>query len=88
MIIAGLIGALVPSSYKWGYFTGSMFALFYITWVLLFPARSNAKALSAEAHKAYLISAGLLCFLWMLYPVAWGLCDGGNVISVDAEMIL
>jgi len=26
-------------------------------------------------------------FIWMLYPVAWGLCEGGNVISPDAEAV-
>ncbi|KAL7006993.1 hypothetical protein EMMF5_003577 [Cystobasidiomycetes sp. EMM_F5] len=87
MIIGGLIGALVPSVYKWGYFVGATVALLYITWALIVPARANAKALSVEAHKAYLTSAGLLCFLWLLYPVAWGLADGGNVISTDSEMI-
>jgi len=28
-----------------------------------------------------------LSFLWLLYPVAWGLADGGNVISSDSEMV-
>lgn len=88
MIIAGLIGALVRSSYKWGYFTGSCVALLYVTWVLLFPARANARAISAQAHRAYFTSAAFLCFLWLLYPVCWGLADCGNVISTDGEMVL
>ena len=26
-------------------------------------------------------------FLWFLYPIAWGLCEGGNVISSDSEAV-
>ena len=28
----------------------------------------------------------LTLVLWILYPIAWGVCEGGNVISVDAEV--
>ena len=30
MVITGLVGSLVPSTYKWGYYTFGLFALFYI----------------------------------------------------------
>lgn len=33
MIIAGLVGALVASTYKWGFFVGGTFALFYVWFV-------------------------------------------------------
>jgi Bacteriorhodopsin-like protein len=26
-------------------------------------------------------------FLWFIYPIAWGLCEGGNVISPDSEAV-
>ncbi|KXT05734.1 hypothetical protein AC578_1057 [Pseudocercospora eumusae] len=26
-------------------------------------------------------------FVWMLYPIAWGLCEGGSVISADSEAV-
>lgn len=87
MIIAGLIGALVPTSYKWGYYTGGCIAMLYIFWTLIVPARANAKAISIQAHTAYIRSALFLAVLWFLYPIAWGLADGGNVISTDGEMI-
>ncbi|ORX36059.1 hypothetical protein BD324DRAFT_630022 [Kockovaella imperatae] len=87
MIVTGLIGALVFSRYKWGYFSFGCAALFYIWWVLLGPARTSAGALGAGYKKAFTSSAAILSFLWLLYPIAWGLCDGGNVISPDSEMI-
>ena len=33
MVVMGLVGALVPSTYKWGYFAFGTVALFYIWYV-------------------------------------------------------
>lgn len=77
MIIGGLVGSLVPTSYKWGYFTGACVAEIFITYQLIFPARKSAKGLGTQAYKAYTTSALILSVLWFLYPIAWGLADGG-----------
>ena len=66
---------------------GACVAMLYVFWTLLFPARVNAKALGAQAHRVYTSSALVLAVLWLLYPVAWGLADGGNVITTDGEMV-
>ena len=87
MIITGLIGALVESTYKWGFYTFGCVALFYIWWALIVPARSSALAIGRDYQKAFTSSAAILSFLWLLYPIAWGLADGGNVISPDSEMV-
>lgn len=87
MIITGLIGALVPSSYKWGYYTFGCVAMLYVFWVLIGPARKAAHALGPDSGAVYTKSAALLAGLWFLYPIAWGLADGGNVISPDGEMV-
>ncbi|KZO93132.1 family A G protein-coupled receptor-like protein [Calocera viscosa TUFC12733] len=87
MIVAGLVGALVPSTYKWGYFAGGMAALFFIWYILLGPARASAELIGPDVRSIYLRSAAFLSFLWLLYPIAWGLSDGGNVIHPDSEMV-
>jgi len=87
MIITGLVGALVASSYKWGFFAFGCAALLYVWWILLGPARVSAGLLGTDVRSAYTKSAALLSFLWLLYPIAWGLSDGGNVITSDGEMI-
>ncbi len=33
LVVAGLVGALVPSTYKWGYYVFGLVALFYIWYV-------------------------------------------------------
>ena len=105
MIITGLIGALVRSSYKvlhpfhvssrdsvglhlhlqWAYWTFGMFALFAVAWTVTWTARKHARHLGADIGKVYLITGVWTIFLWFLYPIAWGLSEGGNVIAPDSE---
>ncbi|SCZ90620.1 BZ3500_MvSof-1268-A1-R1_Chr9g10899 [Microbotryum saponariae] len=86
MIVTGLLGALVSSKYKWGLFFGCVAEL-YIWWMLLLPARKSANNLGGSFPKMYATSASILSALWLLYPVAWGLADGGNVITPTSEMV-
>jgi len=87
MIVTGLIGALVSSSYKWGYFAFGTAALMYILYHLVWEARIHANAVSKEAGRAFLMCGSLTALLWLLYPIAWGVCEGGNVIGADGEAI-
>jgi len=87
MIVVGLVGALVASSYKWGYFTFGVVFEFYIWWVLLGPARTTAGLLGGNVRSAYTRSATYLMVLWALYPVCWALAEGSNTISMTGEMI-
>lgn len=87
MIITGLVGALVRSSYKWGYFTFGCVALLYIGWVLIFEARTHANNLGSDIGRTFLLCGTWTFFLWCLYPIAFGLCEGGNVISPDSEAV-
>jgi bacteriorhodopsin len=61
--------------------------LFYIVYVLVWEGRRHASRYGSEVNKAFLYCGSLTAFLWILYPVAWGLCEGGNVISPDSEAI-
>jgi len=87
MIVTGLVGALVVSSYKWGYFAFGCAALAYIVYMLAWEARKHANALGADVGRAFLTCGALTTFLWILYPIAWGICEGGNVISPDSEAV-
>jgi bacteriorhodopsin len=87
MIITGLVGALVASRYKWGYFTFAMAALFYIAYNITWVGRLHANHLGSNIGRTYLMVGAWTIFLWFLYPIAWGLSEGGNVISPDSEAI-
>lgn len=87
MVITGLVGALVKSSYKWGYFTFGCVAFLFVAYTVVFEGRTHARALGADISKVYTICGVWTISLWFLYPIAWGLCEGGNVISSDSEAI-
>ncbi|KAH7908409.1 hypothetical protein BJ138DRAFT_1012888 [Hygrophoropsis aurantiaca] len=84
LVICGLVGALTHSSYKWGFYAFGLFALFYI-WYRLhghsarFPYRGQ--------RSGYHGGAGYLSFIWLLYPICWGLSEGSNRISPTSEMV-
>lgn len=87
MIVTGLVGALVSTSYKWGYFTFGCFALFYILYQLVFEARLHAAHLGKDIGKVFFLTGTWTAFLWLLYPIAFGVCEGGNVIHPDSEAV-
>jgi len=87
MIVTGLVGALVTSGYKWGYFTFGCAALVYIVYHLAWESRRNAARLGNDVGRTFLMCGSLTMFLWILYPIAWGVCEGGNIISPDSEAV-
>ena len=87
MIVTGLVGALVKTSYKWGYFVFGCGALGYIVYNLVWDARKHANLLGKDVGRAFLYCGSLTAFLWILYPVAWGICEGGNLIAPDSEAV-
>lgn len=87
MIVCGLVGALTRTTYKWGFWTFGTAALFFISYQLLIDGRRHATALGGAPQKAYNLCGVWLIFLWFLYPIAWGLSEGGNVIHPDGESI-
>lgn len=87
MVVSGLIGALVHTTYKWGFFAFGCAALLYIWWNMMGPARASSFALGSPFKSAFTISTGWLSFLFLLYPISWGLSEGGTVISPTSEMV-
>jgi len=87
MIITGLVGALVSSSYKWGYFVFACVAFFGVVWNLVAVGRKHARTINPAVLKTYNMCGVLTISLWFIYPIAWGLSEGGNVISSDSEAV-
>jgi bacteriorhodopsin len=86
-VVARLVGALVSTTYKWGYFVFGIVTYIYIVYELLFNVRNHANSLGSDVHKVYLFPAALESLIWLIYPIAWGVCEGGNVIAPDSEAV-
>jgi len=87
VVVCGLVGALVHSDYKWGYYVFSVAALIYIWNVLLWHGANAAFPAGGALRPGYLRSAGWLSFILITYPICWACSEGANVISPDSEMI-
>jgi len=84
-IVSWLAGALTRSTYKWGFFAYGLLAYFLLAASLLHSGSITARRVGVHRH--YFGITGWLVFLWLLYPIAYGLDDGGNEISVTSGFI-
>ncbi|KAF4948881.1 hypothetical protein FSARC_13609 [Fusarium sarcochroum] len=84
-VISYLCSAYTGTSYKWGYFAFGTFAYLMLAFQTLHPGRTSAARLGLS--RDYLMLAGWLNFLWFLYPIAFGVSDGGNEIGVTGSFI-
>lgn len=64
-----------------------MLALFYVFYKVVFVARRHANVYGSQVGRTFLMCGVWTMFLWFLYPIAWGLSEGGNVIHPDSEAI-
>jgi len=87
-VVSLLIGSLIHSTYKWGYFVFGVFALFPVAFNVLSTFRVSARTFAGSDVQATVTAIGATTvFLFFVYPVAWALAEGGNVIQPDSEFI-
>ena len=84
-IISYLVGAFTATSYKWGFFAFGTVAYILLAVSTLTDGLKGADRVGVK--RDYLPLAGWLNLLWLLYPIAWALSDGGNYIGVTAGFI-
>lgn len=84
-IISFLIGMLVESTYKWGYYTFGVVGFFLVGFNLLFTYRKAIQDSDPSLTTHITIISACSVILYMLYPIAWALSEGGNVIQPDSE---
>ncbi|GAA6051587.1 hypothetical protein JCM3770_003485 [Rhodotorula araucariae] len=85
-VVCYLIGALIPTRYKWAFYTFGTVSLLYILWSILLPGRRSSKTLGRDHDFGYFGHAIALTFFFLLYPIVWGLSEGGNLLRVASEM--
>lgn len=72
---------------QWGFFTFGCVAFLWVAWTVTWTARKHAAAIGPDVARTYTICGVWTIFLWFLYPIAWGLSEGGNVIAPDSEAV-
>ncbi|KAL2021571.1 hypothetical protein VTK56DRAFT_7070 [Thermocarpiscus australiensis] len=84
-VIAYLVGAFTPSNYKWGFFAFGTLA--YLLLALSTLHHGAASATRVGIRRDYFGLAAWTNLLWLLYPIAWGLSDGGNYLGITPHFI-
>lgn len=84
-VISYLVGAFTTSTYKWGFFVFGTVAWLLLAIHTLRDGSVGAKRLGVTRDHSGL--SGWVNLLWLLYPIAWGLSDGGNRIGVTPSFI-
>lgn len=64
-----------------------MCALFYIAYQLAWEARIHSNHLGSDVGWVFMMCGTLTLVIWILYPISWGVCEGGNVIAPDSEAV-
>jgi len=83
MVITGLFGGLsVRRGPTWIWFGMGCLAFLPIFYLITIHFR---KYLNEHTRTPYTVQSIGLTVLWIIYPICWGLTDGGYVISVDYE---
>lgn len=86
-VVNFLIAGLVHSTYKWGYYSIGVAAGIIASVSVMTTTRNLAKNIGADVLKVFTIYYGVVMFLWGIYPICFGISEGGNVISTDGEAI-
>lgn len=84
-VVTYLAAAYTTTAYKWGFF-----AFGTLCWIILAMSTLNESREAASRigiSRDYMILSALANLSWMLYPVVFGLSDGGNVIGVTGSFI-
>lgn len=61
--------------------------MFYVFWQLAGQGRSRAKRLGSDIYRTYMLCGVLTLFVWLCYPIAWGVSEGANLIAPDSEAV-
>jgi bacteriorhodopsin len=87
MILTGVFGAFGHSGIqKWGYYAMGCIAYVVVVWIFSIEGRHTAAAKNNATAHFFTALGGFTLLLWTLYPVVWGIGDGGRLLSVDAEI--
>jgi bacteriorhodopsin len=84
-VVAYLVAAFTQTNYKWGFFAFGTVAFVCLAIGMLTVGRTSARRVGSDKH--YLALTGWTTLLWVLYPIAFGLSDGGNRIGVTGGFI-
>lgn len=84
-VLGLLVGSLIHSTYKWGYFVFAVVAELFVIVLLLKNVTLSLRSATGSRLAAMVVL--FQCFVWLWYPLCWALSEGGNVMQPDSEAV-
>jgi bacteriorhodopsin len=84
-IVSYLCSAYTYTNYKWGFYAFGTFAWLLLAINTLWEGHRSATRVGVARDHVTL--AGWVNLLWLLYPIAFGLSDGGNRIGETSSTV-
>ncbi|QLQ80421.1 hypothetical protein HG537_0D04220 [Torulaspora globosa] len=86
-VVSLLVAAVVKSTYKWGYYTFAIVAGIVCSISVMTTTRNLVKNIGSDVFSVFTYFYGVIMFLWAIYPICFGLSEGGNVIQPNSEAV-
>ncbi|KPI45543.1 Opsin-1 [Cyphellophora attinorum] len=88
MVLTGLFAAYGKGDgQKWGWYAWACIAYLVVVYQLAVNGRSTVASKDSKTKAFYGAIAGFTLILWTVYPIIWGIADGGRLVGLDAEII-
>jgi len=88
MVLTGLFAAFGnDDGQKWGWYVWGCIAYLIVVYQLAANGREAVASKDSKTKAFYASIAGFTLIVWTIYPIIWGLSEGGHVIDVDSEII-
>ncbi|KAJ9503460.1 hypothetical protein H2202_000599 [Exophiala xenobiotica] len=88
MILTGMFAAFgSKDSQTWGWYVWGCIAYLVVVYQLAMNGRTAVATKDSKTKTFYASIAGFTLILWTIYPIVWGLSEGGHVIDVNQEIV-
>ncbi|KAK5653731.1 hypothetical protein OQA88_7887 [Cercophora sp. LCS_1] len=89
MTLSGLFSALgkTGTAQKWGWLAISCVSYLFVLWHIVLHGSTMVKVKGGAVTKLFSSLALFSFIVWTVYPIVWGIADGGRKINVDKEIM-
>ncbi|CDH10315.1 related to Protein MRH1 [Zygosaccharomyces bailii ISA1307] len=86
-VVGMLIAAVVHTTYKWGYYVFAIAAGIITCISVMTTTRNLSKNIGPDVLANFQRYFFVVMLMWFIYPLCFGLSEGGNVLQPDSEAV-
>lgn len=86
-VVGMLFAAVVHTTYKWGYYVFAIAAGIITCISVMTTTRNLSKNIGPDVLATFQRYFFVVMLMWFIYPLCFGLSEGGNVLQPDSEAV-